>query len=143
MTFSLQNGSQSSCVLRHCAHQPAHRPYHRQVRSASSKVCYITGFSVHTKEAVKTAQKSLRCISEGTQERETFAALQGDQGTMAETATDRPDVQRLELSFQAGCSKPPTPAGPSTNTRASRKPPQRFTESYPLYCSPGPHKAQL
>lgn len=94
MTFSLQKiGRQSSCVLCHCADQPAHIPYYRQVQSASSKVCYITGFSVHMKEAVKTAQKSFRCISEGSQERETFAALQSDQGTMAETATDRPDVQ--------------------------------------------------
>lgn len=43
----------------------------------------------HEKCRVKTAQESLKCISERMRARETFVALPGDLGTMAETATDQ------------------------------------------------------
>lgn len=45
--------------------------------------------SSHEKCRVKTAQESLKCISERMQARETFVALPGDLSTVAETATDQ------------------------------------------------------
>lgn len=58
------------------------------------------------KRQSKLPRKALDVSVKG-HKKETFAASQSDQGTTAETTTDRPDVQRFELSFQAGCSKLP------------------------------------
>lgn len=63
---------------------------------------------------------------------------------MVETATDRPEVQRFELGFQKGCSKPPWHRqGPTATPEGRKEAPMPIHRIVPTILLHGPHKAQL